>query len=64
MANSNVSNPEYVTIMDLQDILCVSRKTAYKIAASGAIPIYRISPRKTLLKRSDVDRYVKSHRQR
>lgn len=52
----------YMTIPEMGDYLHVSRKTAYAIMASGKIPIYRISPRKTLVRQGDVDKYVARYR--
>ena len=50
----------YMTIPEMQSYLRISRKTAYNLAASGKIPTYRISPRKTLVRRTDIDKYVNS----
>lgn len=53
---------EYMTIPEMQVYLHVSRKTAYTLAASDKIPTYRISQRKTLVKKTDIDNYVKKHK--
>ena len=58
MANSS----NYMTIPEMEDYLHVSRKTAYAIMAGGKIPIYRISPRKTLVRKVDVDKYITKYR--
>lgn len=49
---------EYMTIMEMMEYLKISRKTAYNLAASGSIPVYRLSPRKMLVKTSDIDKYL------
>jgi len=49
---------EYMTVKGMMEYLQISRKTAYNLAASGKIPTYRLSPRKTLVKKSDIDKYL------
>lgn len=55
-------NNDYMTIPQLMEYIHVSRKTAYTIVACGKIPAYRPSPRKTLVKRADVDKYVNKYK--
>ena len=52
----------YMTIPEMQSYLRISRKTAYKLAASGKIPTYRVSPRKILVRKVDVDKFVAAHK--
>lgn len=51
-----------MTIPEMQSYLRISRKTAYKLAASGKIPTYRVSPRKILVRKADVDKFVAAHK--
>ncbi len=52
---------KYMTIPELGNYLHISRKTAYKLIQLGRIPSFRISERKTLVKQSDVDKYVEKY---
>jgi excisionase family DNA binding protein len=47
-----------MTVPDMTNYMRISKKTAYKLISDGKIPFCRISPRKILVSRDDVDTYV------
>lgn len=52
----------YMTVPEMAQFLKVSRGTAYRLIQSGRIPAYRPSPRKTLVRQLDVEKYIKQAR--
>lgn len=54
-------NNQLLTVKDLQAYIGVSRNTAYRLVQDGVIPSHRVSERKTLIWRSDVDAWINSH---
>lgn len=53
----------WMTIPEMADYMRVGRKYAYRLINNGAIPSYKMSVRKTVVKRSDVDNYISNHQQ-
>lgn len=54
---------DYMTIPELGRYLCISsKKQLYGFVHSGRIPVYQISERKTLVRKSEVDKWVQKHR--
>lgn len=60
--NSKDNSKEYMTVPEMMIYLSISKKTAYALIKSGAIPAFRLSERKTLVKRVDVVKYISRHR--
>lgn len=52
---------EWLTVMEMKDYMRICRKTAYKLIQDGEIPSRRISPRKILVHRDDIDAYIMRH---
>lgn len=52
----------WMTIPEMTEYMRVSRKTAYNLVKCKAIPSYRTSPRKTLVKKADIDKYITRHK--
>ncbi len=52
----------WLTIPKMMEYISISRKTAYKLIQDKKIPSYRISARKTLVKKEDIDKYIMKHR--
>ena len=53
----------WLTIPEMAEYMCVGRKYAYRLINSGAIPSYKLSERKTVVKRSEVDDYISRYQQ-
>lgn len=54
---------DYMTVPELGRYLSISnKKQLYELVHSGRIPVYQISERKTLVRKSDVDKWVQKHR--
>jgi excisionase family DNA binding protein len=47
---------EFLTVRDLSKLLNCSIRTAYNIISNGNIKAFNLAKRKTLIKRSDVDK--------
>src|SRR5690242_17201428 len=47
---------EFLTVRDLSILLCCSIRTAYRLINTGHIKSVNISERKTLIKRSEIDK--------
>lgn len=60
MANKKATAevPQYITVPDAACILGVQKSYIYQLINQGFIPAYRITPRKTLLIRSELDDYI------
>lgn len=52
---------EWLTVMEMKEYMRICRKTAYKLVQEGEIPSRRISPRKILIRREDIDEYILRH---
>lgn len=50
-----IKSKDFLTVPDTAKLLNCSLKTAYRLVASGRIPALKLSERKTLIKRSDID---------
>ena len=53
----------WMTVPEMATYMCVGRKYAYRLINSGAIPSYKMSERKTVVKRQEVDNYIATHQQ-
>lgn len=54
------NSTEYITVMEAAKILHVPKAYIYSLINAGYIPAYRLSPRKTLLIREELDTYIQS----
>jgi excisionase family DNA binding protein len=52
--------PEYITAMQAAEILGVPKAYVYQLINQGLVPAYRLSPRKTVLIRDELDSYIRS----
>ena len=52
--------PEYITAMQAAEILGVPTAYVYQLINQGLVPAYRLSPRKTVLIRDELDSYIRS----
>lgn len=60
--NKKPMDETWMTIPKMMEYMSISRKTAYKLIRDKKIPSYRISARKTLVKKEDIDKYIIKHR--
>ncbi len=51
-----IKTKEFLTIKDVAKLLNCSIRTAYRLANQGTIKSFRITERKTLVKRSEIDK--------
>jgi excisionase family DNA binding protein len=51
-----------MTVPEMTTYMRISKKTAYKLISDGKIPFCRISPRKILVNKSEIDEYVNKFR--
>lgn len=56
------SSSTYMTVPEAANYLRTDRKTIYRMIAASIIPAYRLSERKTLLKREELDKYLEKRR--
>ena len=54
-------NNKLISVAELMEYLGVSRKTAYSLVQSGAIPSHRITERTIRIRMSDVNAYIEKH---
>lgn len=47
---------EFLTVRDVAQLLSSSRQTVYALIASGSIKAFKLSDRKTLIRRSEIDK--------
>ena len=50
-----IKSKDFLTVPDMAKLLNCSSKTAYRLVANGRIPSMKLSERKTLIRRSDID---------
>lgn len=58
-----VESEVWMDVPGMAQYACIGIKMAYRLIQSGSIPSYKLSPRKTIVKRSDVDAYIEKHQQ-
>lgn len=54
---------EWMTVPEMAEYLRIGKKYAYRLINDNAIPSYKMSERKTLVKQSEVDNYIANHQQ-
>lgn len=59
---THASQIEYLDARRFEERYCLSRRTFFAWIAEGKLEAYRPSKRKTLVKRSDIDRVIESSR--
>lgn len=52
----------WMTVPEMAKYMSIGRKYAYQLVRTGTIPAHRISARKTLVNREDIDNYIASKR--
>lgn len=60
--STHASQDVYIDARRFEERYCLSRRTFFAWIAEGKIEAYRPSKRKTLVKRSDVERVIESSR--
>ena len=54
--NEQIKMKEFLTVKDLSILLCSSTKTVYNLIERGNIKAINLAQRKTLIKRSEIDK--------
>lgn len=62
VTSTHASQVDFIDARRFEERYCLSRRTFFAWIAEGKIEAYRPSKRKTLVKRSDVDRLIESSR--
>lgn len=53
---------EFIDSRRFEELYCLSRRTFFLWIAEGKIDAYRLSKRKTLVKRADIERVIEASR--
>lgn len=58
---AEIKSKEFLTVKDASHLLNISTKTIYRLIESNEINSYNFSPRKTLIRRKDIDSYFEDN---
>jgi len=58
---ANTEKTVWMTVPEMAEYMRIGKKAAYRMIDVGDLPVYKLSERKTIVKRTDVDKYVNKY---